>query len=445
MVAGVPVGSTFITRDINPDAHGNARATNSPSSPPAPMADGVVVPLTRSSSHSVTPLPLPPKSLSRTPGASVQPSDPPVTSISKSQPLPPPLTDSPFLPRSISVPASSSPQLLSIPDQHEDVIMHSVAPVPQSQQLARLIPPTSTPPPVIEAAETNADCAEALSSTLAKALFDDSEDLSAPSDNGLDGGESTANRRGGTVKRPRAASSPAVKTSSKRRRMVKSAGKPKPAMSSVASRPPRSAQSHTHSQEMEVDIGSSDGAESEHGEGRSDEDKERNGDKFGGNEKAGPVRRGSIGKRKGKGKAAILKGPSPRTTSAILRLGKDIPAAYEPFGDPIEEDELLELDWFAGPTAPPAKPSKTKSMVPISAVSPPVSQTLPTRRWRSFVAPQMTLNSELEDFGEVELSDGAFHFPFDEGPDATSPLPEEEQVSMLIPLSSSFSESIFKC
>jgi hypothetical protein len=93
-------------------------------------------------------------------------------------------------------------------------------------------------------------------------------------------------------------------------------------------------------------------------------------------------------------------------------LGKDIPAAYEPLGDPIEEDELLELDWFASPTAPPAKPSKTKSMVPISAVSPPVSQMLPTRRWHSFVAPWMTLNPELEALGEVELSDGAFHFPF---------------------------------
>jgi len=417
MVAGAPVGSTSITRDINPDADGNARATNSPSSPPAPMADGVVVPSTRSSSHSVAPLPLPPKSPSRTPGTSVQPSDPPVASISKSQPSPPPPADSPFLPRSISVPASSSPHLRSIPDQHEDVVMHSVAPVPQPQQLARLIPPTSTPPPVIEAAETNADCPEALSSTLAKALFDDSEDLSAPSDNGPDRGESTANHRGGTVKRPRAASSPAAKTPSKPRRKVKSAGKPSPATSSVASRPPQSAQSHTHSQKMEVDgsddmdIGSSDGADSEHGEGSSDEDKERNGDKFGGNEKAGPVHGRSIGKRKGK--AAVRKVPSPRTTSAILCLGKDIPAAYEPLGDPIEEGELLELDWLARPTAPPAKPSKTKSMVPISAVSPPVSQMLPTRRWSSFAAPQMTLNPELEALGEVELSDGAFRFPFD--------------------------------
>jgi hypothetical protein len=162
-----------------------------------------------------------------------------------------------------------------------------------------------------------------------------------------------------------------------------------------------------------MDIGSSDGVESEHGEGSSDEDKERNGDKFGGNEKAGPVRGRSIGKRKGKGKAAVHKVPSPHTTSAILCLGKDIPAAYEPLGDPIEEDELLELDWFARPTAPPAKPSKTKSMVPISAVSPPVSQMLPTPRWRSFAAPQMTLNTELEALGEVELSDGAFRFPFD--------------------------------
>jgi hypothetical protein len=126
-----------------------------------------------------------------------------------------------------------------------------------------------------------------------------------------------------------------------------------------------------------------------------------------------------LGRRRerGRGKVAVHEMPSLHTPSAILRLGMDILVTYNPLGDSLGEDELLELDWFAPahPTAPPAKPSKkgkTKSMAPISGVSPPASPTLPTRRWRSFVVPQMTLNPKLEALGEVELSDGAFHFPF---------------------------------
>jgi hypothetical protein len=141
---------------------------------------------------------------------------------------------------------------------------------------------------------------------------------------------------------------------------------------------------------------------------------EGSGDEFGGNEKtARPPRGRSVGK----GKVAAHKMPSPRAPSAILRLGKDIPVTYEPLGVPLVENELVELDWFAlaGPTARQAKPSKKgkkKSMAPVSGVSPTASQTLPTRRWRSFTAPQMTLTPELEALGEVELSDGVFRFPF---------------------------------
>ena len=96
-----------------------------------------------------------------------------------------------------------------------------------------------------------------------------------------------------------------------------------------------------------------------------------------------------------------------------MHLGKDIPITYEPLGDPLEEDELFELDWFAPvhPPAPQGKPSKkrkTKSMAPASGVSTPVLQT--ARRWHSFKAPWMTLNPEAP--GEVELSDEMFCFPF---------------------------------
>jgi hypothetical protein len=137
-------------------------------------------------------------------------------------------------------------------------------------------------------------------------------------------------------------------------------------------------------------------------------------DELGGGEKAAsPPRRGSVGK----GKAAVRNVPSSSTPSSILCLGKDIPVPYAPLGDPLEEDELLELDWFAparlnAPQGKPSKQGKMSSIAPVSGVSPPVLQTRPTRHWCSFVAPRMTLNPELEALGEVELSDGAFRFPF---------------------------------
>jgi hypothetical protein len=166
----------------------------------------------------------------------------------------------------------------------------------------------------------------------------------------------------------------------------------------------------------DVDIGLGDGPESEDGEGSNNKDQiiERNGRKLGGNEKASPHRRSTESQ---KGNAAIHKMPSPPTLSATLRLGKDIPVTYKPLGDPLGEDELVELDWFAlaHGNALPAKPSKKgkmKLMAPISSVSPPTSPTLPSHHWHPFVALQMTLNPELEALGEVKLSDGTFRFPF---------------------------------
>jgi hypothetical protein len=165
-----------------------------------------------------------------------------------------------------------------------------------------------------------------------------------------------------------------------------------------------------------MDIDSDDGPESEDGDGCNNEDKVigRDGDQFQGSKRAASP---TGGKSVGKWKAAVNKLPSLRTPSAALCLGKDIPAIYEPLGDPLAEDELFELDWSApvGPTAPQGKPSKkgkTKLMAPVSAASPHVSWMLPTRHWHSFSAPRMALNPELEALGEVELLDVAFRFPF---------------------------------
>jgi hypothetical protein len=441
MVAGVLVGSVPATRDVKPDTDSNAHATNSPSPPPASTtADAVMAPSTRSLAHLVASPPLlPPAPPSRSLGASLQPSEMPAASVSRSEPPPAPRTEStigdpsraPSLPRSTSVPLPSSthhPAPQSFPDQCEDVKRSVASPLPQPEQPTHPCLPTPTSTPAMEAAGTISGCREASSSTLAKALFSEDGDLSDfPSVKSSAGNEDTAIHRHATAKRPRAASSLAATTPSKRRR--KSAVKPKAvkpkavkrkaATSNEGSHRPRPAQSSNRSKKKEPDdmsIGSGDGSTSEEGDGSNNEDEVMggNGDEFGGSEKAaGPPHQTSVEK----GKAAIHKAPSSSTPAAIRYLRQDIPVTYKPLGKPFEEDELLELDWFAptplnAPQGKPSKKGKTKLMAPVSGVSPPVSQMPPTRCWHSFSALWMTLNPELEALGDVELSDGVFCFPF---------------------------------
>jgi hypothetical protein len=98
-------------------------------------------------------------------------------------------------------------------------------------------------------------------------------------------------------------------------------------------------------------------------------------------------------------------------------LRRCIPAAYEAVADPLEDDELVELDWFApahtgAVQAELSKNGKKNTTPPVKGIPAPASQVLPTRRWHSFSATKMTLDAELEDIGEVRLSDGRFSFPF---------------------------------
>jgi hypothetical protein len=99
------------------------------------------------------------------------------------------------------------------------------------------------------------------------------------------------------------------------------------------------------------------------------------------------------------------------TYHPIMSLEKDIPPTYEALGDPLEEDELFELDWFA-PTNSGAKGGKPSKKGKKNPMAPPPSSSPPTRSWHSFTAPRMTLDQELDDFSEVGLSDGTFCFPF---------------------------------
>jgi hypothetical protein len=95
----------------------------------------------------------------------------------------------------------------------------------------------------------------------------------------------------------------------------------------------------------------------------------------------------------------------------ILSLEKDIPPTYEALPDPLEEDELFELDWFA-PTNSSAKGGKSSKKGKKNPIALPPSSSPPTRSWHSFSAPRMTLDQELKNVGEVGLSDGPFCFPF---------------------------------
>ena len=299
------------------------------------------------------------------------------------------------------------------PDQH--VKRSFTSPSPKLQQPASPSLLTHTLPPVMQAAGTNSGGPDALR-LRSRVTFSDEDLTDPPSDEKSTRDQATAIHPHRAVKRPRADTPPAAKAPSKRSRREKFAAKPKAVTMNVGTRSARPAQSSTKNKEHRSGDGMdiSDPPESEDTDGSDDEDEVMggNGDQFRGSEKAATPPRG---RSVGKGKAAVIKTASLRTPSAILSLGKDIPVKYEPLSNPLQEDELFELDWFApvDPTAPQgnlSKKGKTKSMAPVSGVSPPVSQTPPTRRWHSFTAPCMTLNPKAP--GEVELSDGAFCFSF---------------------------------
>ena len=85
--------------------------------------------------------------------------------------------------------------------------------------------------------------------------------------------------------------------------------------------------------------------------------------------------------------------------------------------DPLEDDKLVELDWFAPARTGAAqvelsKKGKKNTMACVKGVPTPASQVLPTRCWHSFSATKMTLNAELANTEKVRLSDGRFSFPF---------------------------------
>lgn len=268
-------------------------------------------------------------------------------------------------------------------------------------------------PAAMQAAGTNSGAPDALL-IRSKVTFSDEELTESSGDDTSTKDQDTAVRGHRAAKRPRADTPPAAKVPSKRSRTAKPEAESKAVTTNVGTRSPPPAQSSTKKNERRLgdDMDISDPAESEDEDGGGDEDEVMGeiDDQFRGSEKAtSPPRGRSVGK----GKTAANKTPSLHTPRAIVHLGKDIPVTYEPLGDPLEEDELFELDWFAPvhTTAPQGKPSrkgKTKSMAPVSGVSSPVSQT--TRRWHRFTAPWMALNPEAP--GEVELSDETFCFPF---------------------------------
>ena len=135
----------------------------------------------------------------------------------------------------------------------------------------------------------------------------------------------------------------------------------------------------------------------------------------------------------GKGKAANDKVPSSHKTSVPSNkkakkandeqsgpnkfLRRCIPATYEVVLDPLEDDELVELDWFApartgAVQAESSKKGKKNTTACVKGVPTPASQVLPTRCWHSFSATKMTLDAELANTEEVRLLDGRFSFPF---------------------------------
>lgn len=135
---------------------------------------------------------------------------------------------------------------------------------------------------------------------------------------------------------------------------------------------------------------------------------------------------------KGKGKARS-KASSPRKMSVwgakkapnkqepevsndgICPFQKDIPATYGPLQDPLEDDELLEFNWFVPvhPAAAKGKPPGKDPKAPVEGTPPPASQAPSARSWYSFAAPTTALDEDLDSVGEVTLLGGSFCFPFE--------------------------------
>ena len=303
---------------------------------------------------------------------------------------------------------------------------------PPQQHAGSRLPgvPSSTPD---QEAGTNAGNPQASSSTAAAhrdllmQLFSDNEDLSQPEEDASADGMLVEQSSPflTAAKRSRAASSPPeppVDVPRKRRRVtfaVKEAASPKLAShSSRAGLPPSRSKGKKAEADMEIDSDSSTGSEADDEVmgGDSDEEEEDAASKD----------------PKGKGKArseassshkmstpGVKKAPNKRrpevSNDRIPPFEKDIPAAYRPLQYPLEDDELLEFNWFA-PTHPSAakeKPSEKDPKAPVEGTRPPASQAPPARSWHSFVAPMMALDEDLDRVGEVTLLGGSFCFPFE--------------------------------
>lgn len=242
---------------------------------------------------------------------------------------------------------------------------------------------------------------------MADMLFGSEGDLSEPSaDEGSAEEHGASVQRQEVVKRLRFDLSPERASPAKRRRIMTPGAKPKASKMNPNIRQPQrshSTRKDEGSSAQNMDITSDDESE--------DEDVIMTGNSEnspGSEEPAGPSPKRVVGK----GKAPAATTSSPRMRPAILHLGKHVPASYEALGDPLEDDELFELDWFAPSTRKPSEKGKGKSAEAASDVVPTASTALPPRHWHSFSAPQMSLNPELDDSGEVELSERAFRFPF---------------------------------
>jgi hypothetical protein len=303
---------------------------------------------------------------------------------------------------------------------------------PQPQQHAgSCLPgvPSSTPD---QEAGTNAGDPQASSSTAAahgdplRQLFSDEEDLSEPDLEEEDAGademlveQSSLLRT--AAKRSRAASSshePPADVPQKRRRVtfaVKEAASPKPATSRAGLPPSRSKRKKAEV-DMEIDSDSSAGSEDEVMGGDSEEEEED------------AVSKDPKGKGKARSEVASLrktsapgakKAPNKRgpevSNNGIPPFQKDIPAAYRPLQDPLEDDELLEFNWFAPahPAAAKGKLPEKDPKAPVQGTRLPASQAPPARSWHSFAAPTMALDEDLDRVGEVTLLGGSFCFPFE--------------------------------
>jgi hypothetical protein len=336
---------------------------------------------------------------------------------------------------SVGKPPMSTHRPAPIHNLLKEVSGSSAVPHPQPQQHASSNPPNRTSTPAMEPG-TKSRGPEPFSSASgvlgdALEMFGGDDDLSDPpsrTDEEEDRNEMPAvdavvhrSHLHVTAKRSRAASSSseAPAQTPKRRRRARSAANQNTATPKASNHPPRRAPTNrsknneADDSDVDMEVGFYSSAEREDGDEGGIVGKGK-----AVNNKAHPSGKTSAPGAKAK-KAKNNQAPRSRPSyDVILSLGKEIPATYEALQDPLEEDELLESDWFAPAHTDPmqGKPSekgKKNPTAPVEDAPPNRSQGQSTRRWHSFTAPRMTLDHEPEDAGEVKLSDSAFCFPFD--------------------------------